>query len=302
MTTSAYTSGAEWSWRENPSYTASEADTSTSNDSESVVEESQLPQPEPNSQPRTKRYYPPRTCRICLKVVSPTSTPIETGLSGMLHPTPRVEYISQDPASGRLIRPCKCKGSQRYVHEGCLQEWRHADPAYGRRNYLECPTCKFRYRLERMRISRWISSTFTQILLTTIILFLTVFLLGFVADPIISLYIDPIGTITTNPLTASPEVASFLDDEEDPTWIEHFLKGVASLGLLGFIKSFFAMSPWQWFNLRNSGVIGGGFRVRNGRAATGRDRLESISWSLVIIGVATFLYVSHWCRRRESPD
>ncbi|KAI9735732.1 MAG: hypothetical protein M1818_006340 [Claussenomyces sp. TS43310] len=312
MSAAAYTSGSSWSWPirdfsttsngEGPAYTEGLPIPG------SFVTEKQQPTPEQaketsheqGSQPRPRRqYHSPRTCRICLEVVLPTFAPAEDGLSGMLHPNPRVSYVSQDPESGRLIRPCKCTGSQRYVHEGCLQAWRHADPAYGRRNFWECPTCKFRYRLERMRVSRWISSTLAQIVLTTLILFLTVFLLGFVADPIISLYLDPVGTITTNPLTASPEVASILEFE-DATWAEHILKGVASLGLLGFVRVFFVMSPWQWFNLRNSGMIGGG--VRNGRNATGRDRLESISWSLVIIGIGTFLWavwkgVRAWSRR-----
>lgn len=148
-----------------------------------------------------------------------------------------------------------------------------------------------------MRWSKWISSTVTQVLLTIFILFSTVFVLGFVADPIINLYFDPVGTLTFSSGDQIP-VAVFAKDE-DATWAEHILKGLASLGLLGFVKVIFAMSPWQWWNLRNSGIIGGG--VRNGRA-TGRDRLESISWHLVAIGIATFLWavwkaVRAWSRR-----
>jgi hypothetical protein len=240
--------------------------------------------------PKAQKHYAPRTCRICLEVVPPTFEPAPEGLSGILHPPPRVTFISQDSESGRLIRPCKCKGTQRYVHEGCLQQWRYADPGFGRRNYFECPTCKFRYRLERMRWSRWISSTATQIILTILILFTTVFILGFVADPILNLYMDPLGTLTTNPLSRVETTVPVLEDEK-ATWWEHILKGLASLGLLGVMKVIFA-SPWQWFQLRNAGLLGGA-RPRNGRAANGRDRLESISWYLVAIGVFTFLWVGY---------
>lgn len=251
---------------------------------------------EENNIPRSKRYYAPRTCRICLEIVNPSFEPME-GIPSMFNPAPKVQYISEDPESGRLIRPCHCKGSGRYVHEGCLQEWRHADARYGRRNYWECPTCKFKYRLERMRWSRWISSTFLQLFLTIAIMFTTIFILGFVADPIINLYLDPYDTITSIPKGGLSE---FHLEDEDASWAEHFLKGMASLGLLGFVKAFFAMSPWHWWNLRQSGVLGGGSRGR--RAGTGRDRLENISWSLVIIGVVTFLYavwqfVRSWSRR-----
>ena len=316
MPATAFTSGANWSWwREGQSsilqeeaprprtaasdeWTTDEAEdipTPTSSHSHTPPIESHTLQS--HSQTSPNRHYTPRTCRICLEVVPPTFELAPEGLSGMLSPAPRVQYISQEPESGRLIRPCKCKGTQRYVHEGCLQEWRHADPEYGRRNYWECPTCKFRYRLERMRWSRWISSTVTQILLTLLILFTTIFILGFVADPIISLYIDPFGTLTTNPFTSRIEYEIPDLEDEEVTWAEHILKGLASLGLLGFIKVIFAMSPMHWFQLRNSALFGGG--NRNGRAANGRDRLADISWWLVIAGVLTFLYVS--CQKAKVP-
>jgi len=118
-----------------------------------------------------------------------------------------------------------------------------------------------------------------------LILFATIFMFGFVADPIINLYLDPYDTITSIP-SGGPGALHF--EDEEASWVEHFAKGLASLGLLGFVKVFFAMSPWHWWNLRNSGILGGGGR----RGNTGRERLENISWSLVLIGTVTFLYVS----------
>ncbi|KAE8445480.1 hypothetical protein EG329_013370 [Mollisiaceae sp. DMI_Dod_QoI] len=262
--------------------------------------EEEVPDPEPEQEthpedagpaPR-QRHYASRTCRICLEEVQPSYEPVAGGIPSILNPAPKVKYVSSDPSSGRLIRPCKCRGSQKYVHEGCLQEWRHADPAYGRRNFWECPTCKFRYRLERMRWSRLITSTVTQIVITFAIMLTTVFVFGFIADPIISLYLDPYETITSIPSGGS----HLLLEDEEASWAEHFLKGLASLGLLGFVKVFFAMSPWHWWNLRQTGILGG--RRRGG---TGRDRLEDISWTVVIIGVVTFLaavwtWVRSWTR------
>ncbi|PBP20083.1 RING finger domain-containing protein [Diplocarpon rosae] len=229
-----------------------------------------------------QKHYAPRTCRICLEEVLPTLELPPGGIPSILHPAPKVVFISSDSTSGRLIRPCKCRGSQQYVHEGCLQEWRHSDPSHARRIYWECPTCKYQYRLERMRWSRVITSTFTQIMITFGIMIATVFVFGFIADPIINLYLDPYDTITSLPSGG----AAMLLEDEDASWIEHFLKGLASLGLLGFVKVFFAMSPWHWWNMRNSGLLGGGGRRRGG---TGRERLSDISWTIVVIGVIAFL-------------
>jgi hypothetical protein len=283
----SHATGSTWSWpKQEPTATLRNG---SSSDSFAFEQEADLEREEEvktekqddreNSQ--KQRYYAPRTCRICLEVVQPTYHPGSGGLTGLLNPSPSVEYISSDAESGRLIRPCKCKGSQRYVHEGCLQAWRHADPAYGRRNYWECPTCKFKYRLERMKWSKWISSTFTQLLLTGLILFVTIFVLGFIADPVINLYVDPLDTLTSLGSSGTKY-------EGTSSWTEHILKGLASLGLLGFFKAFVAMSPWQWWNTRSLGLFGGSGR---GRGATGRDRLENINWTLVVIGVMTFLWV-----------
>ncbi|OJD33342.1 ring finger domain protein [Diplodia corticola] len=257
-------------------------------------------QPEQNTQPtgsaqdqpKPRRSYGPRTCRICLETVLPTFNQPSENLPSMFQTEPNVTYESEE---GRLITPCKCKGSSRYVHEGCLQSWRHADPSYGRRNYWQCPTCGFRYRLERMAWGRWISSTATQIALTFGIFLLATFFLGFVADPIINLYLDPVGTVV--PLGGSSSSYEHLVPEEDEPegWSFHFVKGFASLGILGFVKYIF-VSPIRVYRM-GGGPLGG-----SGRGNTGRDRLANISWGVVLIGIATVLYgvwkaVRAWARR-----
>ena len=258
--------------------------------SSATDESKELPRPK---KPATAESWSPRTCRICLETVLPTFHPPSDNLPDILQSAPSVSYISEDPTSGRLIRPCKCKGSSKYVHEGCLQAWRHADPSYGKRNYWQCPTCGFRYRLERMRWGRAISSVVTQVSLTIFIVLFTMFLLGFVADPIINLYLDPYSVLSSAPLSKiSTKIEPILTEDNEASWTEHFLKGLASLGLLGFVKVLLALSPWNYWHLRNSGVMGGSGRA-NG---TGRDRLANISWIVVLVGVATFLWVSKTLR------
>lgn len=123
--------------------------------------------------------------------------------------------------------------------------------------------------------------------LTLFIFFTAIFLLGFVADPIINLYLDPYDTITNR--------RSAYDDDlfnlEDSSWSFHLLKGFASLGLLGCVKAFFTVSPWTWYNIRTAGGLGGS-RGRTGAGTTGRDRVANISWLVILPGVGTFLYVS----------
>ncbi|OAK98127.1 hypothetical protein IQ06DRAFT_318180 [Phaeosphaeriaceae sp. SRC1lsM3a] len=236
---------------------------------------------------RSRRsHWPPRQCRICLETVQPTFNAASDNLPAFLQ-SPNVVYEDE---GGRLIRPCMCKGSSKYVHDACLQAWRHADPGYGRRNYWQCPTCGFKYRLARLGAGRFIGSIAAQITLTILILIVVIFVLGFVADPIIGLYVDPWSYMPWNSFSR-PSYGYYYEDDEPSTWYEHFAKGFASMGVLGFLKVLLA-SPFSYFR------IGGG----GGRGRTGRDRVEQVSWIIIVIGVGTFLAavykgVRAWSRR-----
>ncbi|KAI1376090.1 hypothetical protein F4677DRAFT_420249 [Hypoxylon crocopeplum] len=220
-----------------------------------------------------------RMCWICHDDVEPTYE--ETGfLDGMRNRRPKRQYISEN--GDRLINPCLCKGSVKYVHEGCLKLWMNENP-----NAWRCSRCFYEYKMDRLTWAQRIRSPIVTLGLTILILWITVFLLGFIADPILNMWIDPVGAITDS--VSSGHI--FLDDDIDLSpdeagWFEHFMKGLFSLGLLGFVKAFLVMSPWQWWNLRATGIVGGGGR----RGGTGRDRMENINLALVLIGVFTFLY------------
>lgn len=120
------------------------------------------------------------------------------------------------------------------------------------------------------------------------------FILGFVADPIINLYLDPYTTVASG----GGPTGSLLGEDIPVTWTEHFAKGLASLGLLGFAKFMLTLSPFQFFRFGGSGLSGN----RGGLGGSGRDRMRDISWIAVAVGVATFLFavwksVRAWSRR-----
>ena len=245
-------------------------------------------EPRPRPTPRARKAWPVRTCRICFEQVQPSFEPLAEHIPVSLQGTQKPTYMSEDPELGRLICPCKCKGSSKYVHEGCLQQWRHSDPAYSKRNYWECPTCHYRYRLERMQWGRWISSGAMQVALTILIFITALFFLGFVADPIINFYSDPWAIFSSRPLEKLRSRNFALLDEDVYTWPEHFAKGLASLGVLGFLQYLLTLSPWHWlrWNVRSGGI-------GSGRGNTGRDRVQNISWIVIAIGVVVFLWVSN---------
>ncbi|KAI0181479.1 hypothetical protein GGR52DRAFT_524785 [Hypoxylon sp. FL1284] len=239
---------------------------------------SQRAEPRPRQDAGNSRKHV-RMCWICHDEVEATYE--ETGfLDGMRNRRPKRHYVSED--GDRLINPCRCKGSVKYVHEGCLKAWMNENP-----NAWRCDRCHYQYRMERLNWAQRLRSPIVALGITVLILLATIFVLGFIADPILNLWLDPVGTIADSVTTGHVG----LDDDihllpDEAGWFEHFLKGLFSLGLLGFVKAFLVMSPWQWWNLRTSGIIGGGGR----RGGTGRERMESINLLLILIGVFTFLF------------
>lgn len=264
-----------WYWpdepKNEPTHATPTADASSGSRPSHTSATGEAPSSGPGVRGR-RTHWPPRQCRICLETVQPTFNVPSQSLPGFLQSS----NVVYEDESGRLIRPCNCKGSSKYVHEACLQAWRHADPSYGRRNYWQCPTCGFKYRLARLGAGRFIGSVAAQITLTAVILIAVIFVLGFVADPIINLYVDPWSIFSPWSSFSNPDY--YFEDDEPFTWYEHFAKGFASMGVLGFLKVLVA-SPLSYFRM------GGGGRGRT----TGRDRYEQVSWIIILIGVGTFL-------------
>lgn len=129
-----------------------------------------------------------------------------------------------------------------------------------------------------------------------LILLTVIFILGFIADPIINFALDPYGTLLPGLFFSfggsfsdfynvpAPPVNRRRHPRERTGWLEHFTKGFAGLGLMSFLK-FMLSSPINFF-LRQGGMGG------RGGAQNGRDRLNTITWIMIALGVATFLYVS----------
>ena len=58
----------------------------------------------------------------------------------------RICYDNQETDDNKLIRPCKCKGTQRWIHEKCLLRWLNVNinnPE--KRDY--CDLCKYKFKI-----------------------------------------------------------------------------------------------------------------------------------------------------------
>ena len=168
----------------------------------------------------TQPFLPPpsktasRTCRICLETVTSAIDPTSGESS----------YGSSDSLDGRLLHPCKCSGSQRYVHESCLQSYRTHDLLQD--SHVKCPTCGYSYRLETSPLRGFITHSATQVLTTGIIIAFLVFAGGYAVIPLLSITIRFRQTLEYC-VTVIPWYTA------DRGWLDHFAQGAVLVGLTG---------------------------------------------------------------------
>ena len=227
--------------------------------------------------------YPTRMCRICREDVVPTVTMYPPGIP-LRYQRPVVEYKNDDEY-GRLIRPCKCRGGMRYIHELCLQRSRTEGVREG--SLWKCPTCGYQFNFKRLSLQHYLGSKIVTGLLTAAVMVIIMFWLGFVADPIINLYVDPYDTLVGNePYWTEVDVVS--RSSSFSGWSLHFTKGLISMGLVGFLKTAF-LNPFNFLNIRGTGFVSTR-RSGSGTGTTGRERAVNVSWIAVAIGITSAFY------------
>ncbi|KAF9132588.1 hypothetical protein BGW39_011766 [Mortierella sp. 14UC] len=111
------------------------------------------PAPQPAAVPLNNPPVDERQCRICLG------------------------GADEEDTLGRLISPCLCKGSMKYVHVECLNAWRTRSPK--RESHYKCDTCKYSFSFRRTSFARYIGHPLTVFVLTIVTFALAVFAAGF---------------------------------------------------------------------------------------------------------------------------
>ncbi|KIX05473.1 uncharacterized protein Z518_06345 [Rhinocladiella mackenziei CBS 650.93] len=226
--------------------------------------------------------YPTRTCRLCLEDVPATVTLYPPGVPPAFQ-RPIVEYKNDDEY-GRLIKPCHCRGGMRYIHELCLRRSRTEGVRPG--SLWKCHECGYQFNFNRLTLQKYLGSKTCSGILTILVMLIVMFVLGFVADPILNLYTDPYETIVGHEdFWREVDVNESKDNLSG--WARHFVKGLVSMGVLSFLRTMI-LNPFQWWNLRNTGLVTS--RV-SGRSTTGRDRAVNISWIVVVMGILSASYL-----------
>ncbi|KAL4237098.1 hypothetical protein ACF0H5_005479 [Mactra antiquata] len=64
----------------------------------------------------------------------------------------QMQGTDKDP----LISPCRCAGTLRYIHDGCLKKWIRISQRRGKKHLPKCELCHFQFnRHKQFKFSRW---------------------------------------------------------------------------------------------------------------------------------------------------
>lgn len=81
--------------------------------------------------------------------------------SNRLFSLPSPVFSERSLTPGRLISPCRCRGTMKFVHLHCLNSWRYASP--NRRSVYQCDQCGYKYHFNRTHYAAIASSIYTRV-------------------------------------------------------------------------------------------------------------------------------------------
>lgn len=98
-------------------------------------------------------------CRICrcTERNASLSSPFLKSLCLGNKETLQGSSYEQSEDADDLLTPCRCRGTMKWVHRGCLEEWRRTS-APGSDSFLKCDMCKTEYRFHCKKWQRVLGS------------------------------------------------------------------------------------------------------------------------------------------------
>ncbi|KAJ3028295.1 UNVERIFIED_CONTAM: hypothetical protein HDU68_001975 [Siphonaria sp. JEL0065] len=227
--------------------------------------------PEKEEQPRESQKQQYKTCRICFCGEEPEDDDLDS--------TNNTSSKNSEPPSdfGRLISPCQCKGSMKYVHLECLNMWRKKTA--NNNSFFKCEQCNYSYHFER---TKW-ALIFRNNLLITFLALTTFTLLvifaGFLMKAVVWAFLQ--GDIAELAQVSPDDLGDDFDllvhrFLTDPTLLSfshvnfvHLMAGLALVGLMGASFSVAGFGVYRMASMRR-------------RVALPNDRLGSGGALLVV--------------------
>ncbi|KAG0225978.1 hypothetical protein BGW42_003966 [Actinomortierella wolfii] len=217
---------------------------------------------------------------------------------------------------GRLISPCMCKGSMKYVHIACLNEWRARSPK--RESHYKCDTCKYEFSFRRTSFAKYLGHPATLFILTILVFVVAVFAAGFVMKFLMYMFMEEFEVPLDNDQSGLDEnkVIQMAEDKivfRPPDSLRavfridstHMVFGSLLVSVIGFLQLLVsAVLMGGGGHVFQIGGFGLGGRRRGGRGAQqGEAGISSLVLVLILVfGLFKSLYVTYQFVRRQTRN
>lgn len=175
-----------------------------------------------------------------------------------------------DKTDGRMISPCKCKGSMRFVHAHCLQQWRTS--SVNSKSFFQCDQCLYQYSFRRTWFANLLRNEFILHLITVVCFFFICATLGFV--------LKWFGFVM-------PHVEGKSSPPLSVSIVFHMMVGGVGMGLIGFVSLLFGTLGSL---LLHGPSIGTGYSSSSSSSPSSTDTARFWIIIIIIIGVCNALY------------
>ncbi|CAG8536763.1 hypothetical protein C2G38_2243747 [Gigaspora rosea] len=200
----------------------------------------------------------------------------------------------EEESLGRLISPCLCKGTMRYVHVECLNHWRLRSQK--KSSFFQCDECKYKYAFRRTTIAKFATNEFILTFVTLTLFAFCVFIGGFLAKFLLYLY--PVADFGEDYITDEFRYGPLFREPMEFSKIfridyVHILLGFMFVGFVGFVQLLFSL---MWFGPFRFGPTGGATAGRRGV-----DGITAIFFTIIVaVGILKAVYGMYKLVRSSS--
>jgi hypothetical protein len=86
--------------------------------------------------------------------------------------------LDEENDNSKLIVPCLCKGSMKYIHPTCLDKLRKSNP----NEYYNCKICEYKYKIRPTILAKYLRSKFIIALITLIVYMSFALIIGYIIN------------------------------------------------------------------------------------------------------------------------
>ncbi|KAI9296423.1 hypothetical protein K502DRAFT_323831 [Neoconidiobolus thromboides FSU 785] len=205
---------------------------------------------------------------------------------------------------GRLISPCHCKGSMKYVHLNCLNLWRLTSSNNNNNqfkkdsSFLRCDNCLYQYSFLHSNLAKLVTYPITRFLLSSLIFILIIIFAGFISKYLLLFINNEDIEELLNELNLDSTTNDLFYFTIDKI---HLFLGVLLVGTIGFLTLLIRLIFMGTLPILGLRYTFTSMNQNNGRNPNNASSFPLILFSILLLGslhsfYSLFKFINHYIK------